>query len=29
MGFGHVEGVTHDYKRPSTTSLSAALNVLN
>ena len=29
MGFGHVEGVTHDYKRHGTTSLFAALNVLN
>src|SRR5437868_5080107 len=29
MGFGCVEGVTHDYKRHATTSLFAALNVLN
>lgn len=29
MGFGYVEGVTHDYKRHGTTPLFAALNVLN
>ena len=29
MGFGYVEGVTHDYKRHGTTTLLAALNVLN
>lgn len=29
MGFGYVEGVTHDHKRLSTTTLFAALNVLN
>ena len=29
MGFGHVEGATHDYKRHGTTTLFAALNVLN
>ena len=29
MGFGYVEGVTHDYKRNGTTKLFAALNVLN
>ena len=29
MGFGYVEGVTHDYKRYGTTTLFAALNVLN
>ncbi len=29
MGFGYVEGVTHDYKRHGTTTLFAALNVLN
>ena len=29
MGFGYVEGVTHDYARHSTTTLFAALNVLN
>ena len=28
-GFGYVEGVTHDYKRHGTTTLFAALNVLN
>lgn len=27
MGFGYVEGVTHDYKRHGTTTLFAALNV--
>jgi putative transposase len=29
MGFGYVEGVTHDYKRHGTTTLFAALNVLS
>ena len=29
MGFGYVEGITHDYKRHGTTTLFAALNVLN
>jgi hypothetical protein len=29
MGFGYVEGVTHDYKRHGTTTLFAALNMLN
>lgn len=29
MGFGYVEGVTHDYERHGTTTLFAALNVLN
>lgn len=29
MGFGYVEGVTHDYVRHDTTTLFAALNVLN
>lgn len=29
MGLGYLEGVTHDYKRHGTTSLFAALNVLN
>ena len=29
MGFGYVGGVTHDYKRHGTTTLFAALNVLN
>ena len=29
MGFGYVEGVTHDYKRHGTTTLFSALNVLN
>jgi putative transposase len=29
MGFGYVEEVTHDYKRHGTTTLFAALNVLN
>lgn len=29
MGFGYVEGVTHDYKRHGTTTLFAALNVFN
>ena len=29
MGFGYVEGVTHDYVRHGTTTLFAALNVLN
>ena len=29
MGFGYVEGVTHDYMRHGTTTLFAALNVLN
>lgn len=29
MGFGYVEGVTYDYKHHSTTTLFAALNVLN
>jgi putative transposase len=28
MGFGYLEGVTHDYKRHGTTTLFAALNVL-
>ena len=28
MGFGYVEGVTHDYERHGTTTLFAALNVL-
>ena len=28
-GLGYVEGVTHDYKRHGTTTLFAALNVLN
>ena len=28
MGFGYVDGVTHDYKRHGTTTLFAALNVL-
>lgn len=28
MGFGYVEGVTHDYKRHGTTTLFAALDVL-
>ena len=29
MGFGYVEGVTHDHVRHGTTTLFAALNVLN
>ncbi len=29
MGFGYAEGVTHDYKRHGTTTLFAALNVIN
>jgi hypothetical protein len=29
MGFGYIEGVTHGYKRHGTTTLFAALNVLN
>jgi len=29
MGLGYIEGVTHDYKRHGTTTLFAALNVLN
>lgn len=29
LGFGYVEGVTHDYKRHGTTTLFAALNVLS
>jgi putative transposase len=29
MGLGYVEGVTHDYKRHRTTTLFAALNVIN
>ena len=29
MGFGYVQGVTHDSKRYGTTTLFAALNVLN
>ena len=29
MGLGYAEGVTHDYKRHGTTTLFAALNVLN
>ena len=29
MGLGYVEGVTHDYMRHGTTTLFAALNVLN
>lgn len=29
MGFGYLEGVTHDYKRHGTTTLFAALNVLS
>lgn len=29
MGLGYVEGVTHDYKRHGTTTLFAALNVIN
>jgi transposase len=29
MGFGYAEGVTHDYVRHGTTTLFAALNVLN
>ena len=29
MGLGYTEGVTHDYKRHGTTTLFAALNVLN
>jgi hypothetical protein len=28
LGFGYVEGVTHDYKRHGTTTLFAALDVL-
>jgi putative transposase len=29
MGFGYLDGVTHDYKRHGTTTLFAALNVMN
>lgn len=29
MGFGYVEGATHDYTRHGTTTLFAALNVLD
>lgn len=29
LGFGYLEGLTHDYKRHGTTTLFAALNVLN
>jgi putative transposase len=29
MGLGYVEGVTHDYIRHGTTTLFAALNVLD
>jgi putative transposase len=29
MGFGYIEGVTHDYKRHGTTTLFAALNLLD
>ena len=29
MGFGYAQGVTHDYKRHGTTTLFAALNVIN
>lgn len=29
MGLGYVEGVTHDYKRHGTTTLFAALNIVN
>lgn len=29
LGLGYVEGVTHDYKRHGTTTLFAALNVMN
>ena len=29
MGFGYIEGVTHDYQRHGTTTLFAALNVLD
>lgn len=29
LGLGYVEGVTHDYVRHGTTTLFAALNVLN
>ncbi|MGY3639522.1 IS630 family transposase, partial [Bradyrhizobium sp. Lot33] len=29
MGFGYVEGITHDYKRHGTTTLFAALNVID
>src|ERR1700747_927603 len=29
MGFGYIEGVTHDYQRHRTTTLFAALNVLD
>lgn len=29
MGFGHVDGITHDYKRHGTTTLFAALDVAN
>jgi putative transposase len=29
MGFGYIEGVTHDYRRHGTTTLFAALNVLD
>ena len=28
LGFGYIEGVTHDYKRHGTTTLFAALDVL-
>jgi hypothetical protein len=28
MGFGYIEGVTHDYQLHGTTTLFAALNVL-
>jgi len=29
MGFGYVEGITHDYRRHGTTTLFAAVNVLD
>jgi len=29
LGFGHIEGVTHDYERHGTTTLFAALNILD
>src|SRR5262249_39558629 len=29
MGFGYIEGVTHDYQRHGTTTLFAALNMLD
>ena len=29
MGFGYIQGVTHDYQRHATTTLFAALNVLD